>query len=159
MVPLIGLLGITYIFDSLVSKPIHPKLYYNLNLVSHRHLKSTCIQNQTLDFPSKTNPLTFPPKPISLEISSISKGYHYSPSHLRQNPGCGRQDWEGKTRATQETWKTKELDKMHATTRKGSHEQWPLRRETRVPFTPAGLPDKLSRWACTGTAGLGDSPP
>lgn len=54
MVSLIGLLGITYIFDSLVSKPIHSKLYYNLNLVSHRHLKSTCIQNQTLDFPSKT---------------------------------------------------------------------------------------------------------
>ena len=53
MVSLIGLLGITYIFDSLVSKPIHPKLYYNLNLVSHRHLKITYIQNQTLDFPSK----------------------------------------------------------------------------------------------------------
>ena len=54
MVSLTGLLGITYIFDFLVSKPIHPKLYYNLNLVSHRHLKITYIQNQTLDFPSKS---------------------------------------------------------------------------------------------------------
>lgn len=113
---------------------------------------------------SKTEPLTFPSKSISLEVSSmLVKGTPVHPVVRAKSRLCplGLRKWnkiystdiklKKKNKQTKKTGQNAWNNFQTSDKAKMSSDSWE-EKQTKMPFTPAGLPDKLNPWPCPGAA-------